>query len=210
MKIKLVVFFVLAVLSGLNSCERPDTSTAVNWNPIVTAANFTLSVADGLLDISMTQASHGKIVSITQSGLTGDFTCAITVSSFTSLSDKNVMFMMAISSCIVGMVRMSSTTATSVLAGMSYESYDFKETDNPAGTFTITRTGADVVCSYSAGGVSGSVSGTLDSGVYDVELRMENTGSTMSGTTRALIDSFTVIDGGGLVRSDDFTTDKIN
>ena len=210
-KVIFLVFVVIFVLIGLNSCEQPssdDGDTGI-WNKVVNVTNYTLDIVNSKLVMSMTEGITNGLVSIDQSGLTGDFSCVLTFSDFTADNDTGIYFAMAVStfSCSIG--KMPSESTIKVAASITGQQPDIKVADGTSGTFTITRTGSNMTCSYVCGTSTGSMSG-MDTGTHGIILKLHNnSGSANTGTVSINLDDFAVTGGGGTVESDDFTTNKI-
>jgi hypothetical protein len=208
-KTHFLLLAILLVSFCLNSCEQPaDTNTGI-WDKVVNATNYTLDVSNGQLNMSMTAAPISGLLSLTQTGpFTGDFSMTLTFSGFAT-DDQGTYFALASSGFAASIGKMPGNNTTQVSCRTNSGTYKIANAAGASGTFTISRTGSDVTCSYDVGGSTADVRETGYTGALGVVLKMNNNypSQAATGTITVKCDDFAVTGTG--VTADDFSTNKI-
>jgi hypothetical protein len=222
MKGKLLLF--LLALISLGACQSSEdsggTGAAKIWTKSSTVNNYALSFGSGFLTMSVTDAQAGQNLLLKQTGLSGDFVVQAKFSDFSSALEGSY-FQLAVSpsgttsnqlACGIGLL--PGTTFPVKLFTSGGGMTNLAEPASNICIVTIIRTSSTVTVSSTANGTGPAQIqlGNYTFSPLDVILQIGNNNLSVNhvGTVSAKLDNFGIIEGGGIVKGDDFTQDLIN
>ncbi|MCX6181092.1 MAG: hypothetical protein NT150_04090 [Bacteroidetes bacterium] len=227
------IFLGLAIAClALFSCEKKNVDDNVDDNNIDTCAkvwtvkksvgaSVSASISGGYLLLSSTNTAASSVpLTIYQNGISGDFEATFSYENFESGTGVGGYVQLAVTDTLgatgnrctagIGTLPVVGISAVVDSTGSDNSHIVLKSSTSTSGTFNMKRLGKLLTVTTISGTDTAKVSSSFSSNALQVGFQLGNNNATaISGITSIKITDFTIVNGGGVVKSDKFDCNSI-
>ncbi|MFM7022237.1 MAG: hypothetical protein ACKOXB_04610 [Flavobacteriales bacterium] len=179
-------------------------------------ATVSASIADGALALSSTNTASGLVpLTVYQNGISGDFELTFSFENFQSVSGAGGYIQLAVTDtlgstgnrCTAGIGTLPVTGISAVVdsTGGDNSHIVIKNSTSTSGSFNMKRVGSLITVTTIAGTDTAKVSSSFSTKALQFGFQLGNSNvAAVSGVTSIKITDFTIVNGGGTVKSDKF------
>ena len=221
-----LVFFVSACKKEKTDDNKNNNDDTVTCDKVWTVkksvgANVSASVSGGALLLSSVNTAATLVpLTIYQNGISGDFEATFSFEDFQSGTGAGGYIQLAVTDTLgangnrctagVGTLPVVGISAVVDSIGGDNSHIVLKSSTSTSGTFNMKRVGALLTVTTIAGTDTAKVSSSFSPNALQFGFQLGNSNAAgVSGTTSIKITDFTIINGGGVVKSDKFDCNSI-